>query len=105
MVSTYPFFLGYLDALLHVFLDAGVGAEITVYQFLGLRTRDAQTLGEPEDGDAVNDTEVGGFRLPAHIAGYFFYRDSVDLGGCGGVDIRSRFGKPRSYAGHRSGGP
>ena len=83
------FFLGYLDALLHVFLDAGVGAEITVYQFLGLRTRDAQTLGEPEDGDAVDDTEVGGFRLPAHIAGYFFYRDSVDLGGCGGVDIRS----------------
>ena len=59
--------------LLHVLVYAGERAEVAVDELLRLVARDVETLGESEDGDAVDDAEVGALSLGALVARHGFY--------------------------------
>ena len=83
------FLLGHLDTLVHVFFHTRVGGEITIYQFLRLRARNAQPFRQAEYGDAVDNPEVGGLRLTAHLARHLADRHAINLGGGSGMDIRA----------------
>ena len=53
---------------LNVVRNGGIVLEVSVNQFLGLFSRDVQSLGQTEGGDAVDDAEVGGLG-PASLLG------------------------------------
>jgi len=77
------------DAFL-VLSDAGVGGKVAVHIVLGLRTGDADVLGQGELGNAVNDAEIHRFCRRTHLFGDQFLRHAEDLGGGHGVDVRTR---------------
>ena len=54
--------------LLHVLVYTGEGVEVALDELLRLVARDIETLGETEDGDAVDDAKVGAFCLCALVA-------------------------------------
>ena len=78
----------HLNALFHIGLDAGIGLEITLNQLLCLAPRDVQPLGQTEDRDTIDYTEVSGLRLPTHVARHLCNRNTIDLGRSSGMDIR-----------------
>ena len=78
-----------LDALVHVFLDSRIGLEITLDQLLRFGSGNTESFGQAEDGDTIDDTEVGGLRLATHVACHLIERDAIDLGCRGGVDIHT----------------
>ena len=80
-------FARHLYASVHVFLDLRVGFKIPVYQFFGFLTGNVHTLRQPEDGDAVDDAEVGCLGFAAHIGGYVINIHLIYFGGSGGMNV------------------
>ena len=82
-----PFLLSYLDALIHIGFHAWISFEIAVDQFFGFLPVYVHSLCKAEYGDAVDDTEVGGFRFASHIGVYVFQADLIYFGSCSRMDI------------------
>ena len=78
-----------LDAGVHVFLHAGVGLEISVDKLLGFLAVHVHSLGQSECRYAVDDSEVGGLGLAAHVWSDGVQVCLIDFGGCRGVYVMS----------------
>ena len=65
-----PLLLGLCHHIIHILPHTGEGGEIGLHIRLGLRHRHADVLTEGKGGDAVDDTEVHGFRPAAHLVGH-----------------------------------
>ena len=78
-----------LFGALHVIVHLRESLEETVNQLAGLTAVNLQTLSQTEDGDAVDDTEIGTLRLRALIATDLADILFIDGGGGGGVQIFS----------------
>lgn len=87
IVSTIPFLLSYLDTLLHIGFHAWISFEIAVDQFFGFLSVYVHSLCKAKYGDAVDDTEVGGFRLAAHVRVDVFQVYLIYFGSCCRMDI------------------
>ena len=56
------------------------GGEIAVYQHLGFVARDVQTLCKSEDGNTINDTEIGSFGFGSFVTCHFRDILLIDIG-------------------------
>src|SRR5690606_32320292 len=72
----------------HVTLDAGEALEIGFYVIAGDAALDAELVGEAEGGNAVDDAEIDGFRLAAHVAGHAFHRHVEHFARRHGVNVQ-----------------
>ena len=84
-----PLLLGLCHHIIHILPHTGEGGEIGLHIRLGLRHRHADVLTEGKGGDAVDDTEVHGFRPAAHLVGHIAGGYMEHLGRRGGVDVRA----------------
>src|SRR5690554_4019017 len=55
------------DTFVHITLYTGEGDEVLIDQLLRLAARDIQPFRQSEGCDAVDNAEIGGLRLSAHI--------------------------------------
>ena len=84
-----PLLLGLCHHIIHILPHTGEGGEIGLHIRLGLRHRHADVLTEGKGGDAVDDTEVHGFRPAAHLVGHIAGGHMEHLGRRGSVDVRA----------------
>ena len=72
---------------IHIFFYAGERVKIPVYQLFGFGAGDIQPLCQSESRDAIDDPEVGGLGMTAHLPCHLFERNIIDLCCGSGVDI------------------
>ena len=77
----------HLFRLLHVVVHLWEGVEVAVNQHLSLVARDVEALGQAKHGDAVDDAEVGTFRLRSLVARHLFNGFFIDVGGRGSMQV------------------
>jgi len=85
-----PGFGGGLDDAVHEALDRAVAGEVVVDKLLRLGHAHADAARESEGALPVDDPEVDGLALRAHLAGNLFDWHAVDLGGDEAVYIPVR---------------
>ena len=79
--------LGGLDDVLHIGADAAVVGEIGVHIGPGLVGADADILGQGPGRDAVDNAEVDGLGVAAHLRRHLVQGDPEDLGGRDRVNV------------------
>ena len=67
------------------------GLEVTVNQHLSLFARNVQTLCQAKDGDAIDNAEVGPFRLGTFVACDLVYTFLIYIGGSSGMKVFAFF--------------
>ena len=79
------------DNAVHAGFNRRILFEIALDNFRSFFARNAQTLGEAEGGDAIDDAEVDHLGFAAHVGRNIGQRDAEDARGGGGVNVFAAF--------------
>ena len=82
-----PLLTRYLDTFIHIFAYLRISFKVSVNQFLSLFAVHVHTFCQAKDRDAIDDTEIGGLCLTAHIGGDVFDIYFIYFSGSGGMNV------------------
>ena len=82
-----PLLTRHLDTFIHIFAYLRVSFKVSVNQFFSFFPVHVHTFRQTKDRNTIDDTEIGGLCLTAHIGGDVFDIYFIYFSGGGGMNV------------------